>query len=146
MNDSFVFNQLTELKRKTVETPENLGEIRFEAVGLFWFILMQQAKHQGGKIGGADLSQAGPKELWRIAASCPIVAEELAKADNAIEEAWREYPIFQREFRELLAQCCIRIAASCGYCFQRGGLDGVWWNAQRQDWMIAKLTVSACPS
>ena len=44
----------------SVEKPAEFDLIRHEASGLFWFILLQQAKHTGSRLGNADLPRAAP--------------------------------------------------------------------------------------
>lgn len=132
MNDTFVQTQLNEMRRMTVEQPAELDRIRHEAAGLFWFILIQQAKHTGSRLGNPELPKTAPGQLWKIAAASGVVSSILETADGAMEQAWADYPNFKSEFRDTLSGCFVRLAEHCGYRFQKLGRDGVWWDTLTQ--------------
>lgn len=132
MNDTFVHAQLAEVRRLTVEKPAELDLIRHEASGLFWFILNQQAKHTGSRLGNADLPRASPARLWKIAAASETVAAILETADTAMEKAWNGYPNFKPDFRDSMAECFARLGEHYGYRFTKNGRDGIWWDAWTQ--------------
>ncbi|MDO8544408.1 MAG: hypothetical protein Q7S40_28545 [Opitutaceae bacterium] len=127
MNDTFVRTQLVKLKGMTTETPGELEAIRAEAAGLCWFILMQQAKEAGSRLGNPQLPSAPPTELWQIARVSDRVAAILEKADEAIRAAWSSYPVFPASFRDQLSDCFVELGEFLGYSFQKNGMDGVWW-------------------
>ncbi len=132
MNDTFVQTHLDEVRRLTVEQPAELDLIRHEASGLFWFILLQQAKHTGSRLGNAALPRANPAQLWKIAAASEAVASILEQADAAIEKAWAGYPDFTPEFRSSMSDFFVRLGEHFGYRFTKNGRDGIWWDAWTQ--------------
>lgn len=132
MNDTFVQKQVNEVRRLTLESPTELDLIRHETSGLFWFILLQQAKHMGSRLGNPELPRLPPAQLWKIAAASETVASILEIADAAIEKAWAGYPNFNPEFRDTMSECFLRLGEHYGYRFEKNGRGGIWWDAWTQ--------------
>jgi hypothetical protein len=140
MNNNFVREQLNGLQRRTNESLPNMGEIRWEAMGLFWFVLFQQAKLTGAKLKNPDLSPKPITELWEMAAALPEIAKVLTLAESEMETAWKAYPEFEPGFRDTLSAYFEKIAGLCGYRFQdQTGRDGVWWDRWLQQRLLGHL-------
>ena len=147
MNNQFMRAQIADLMRRTIETPQALGDIRAEGIGLFWFVLFQQAKFTGAKVGNPDLPSKPAAELWEIGAAMPEITEILASAEAAMEAAWSGYPVFESSLRETLSSCFADMAAVCGYRFQdTTGRDGIWWDRPLQLNMLGRLEALARPT
>ena len=140
MNNDFVFRQLETLRNLTRDSSDDLNKIQGEAGGLFWFVLMQQAKQSAVRIGNGVMENRTATELWEFAQSSESVAEALVRADGAIVAAWESYPAFGPELKEQLTGAFHEMAAVHSFRFHdAAGRDGIWWNTLFQKFAFEGL-------
>lgn len=133
MNDDALASQLEELMRRTMALDRDLNSIRFEAAAIFWFALVQHAKHAGSRIGRRGKGNWQPTALWRLARFSEEVNEIFAQTDRLLDGAWESYPVLGPSFKDGMNDCFLRLAAHCGYKFNDlFGNDGIWWDEPLQ--------------
>ncbi len=129
MNNEALLTMLDELAIMMNADQPDYWAITKRVAATFWFVLMQQAKFAGSRIGCTRHTTVEPARLWHVAEALPAVNAALAAAESSLESAWKKYPEVPPDLLPQLVAVFHQISRACGFSLGvRGGGECVWWN------------------